>query len=309
MSKSKMSSTEEELNCFLSIFEFMGLQYFSAKSLSEKSLKEKPSFWRVIHLLVLFLLISSIMISYIIQFNPSRETNVTYKNVLTLVIQYSMNVGMLLIVWVGLFDSFRSVKSMKKILLNVKEIRKLSLLDFRIEIDFKRIRERTWRRFASIIAFVAIVHGTFSFWHLETQGVYKALFGVIPMSFVSVIVYKQLFLIDMVNNQLEYLQRLLESVFHYKPIRIIDNINFHLTTVKSAEAPEDPMKKLRATWKLYNIIYNSSNLVNDSLGLTALILLVSMVIALTGSGYEVFVIVMGKLPSSRIPGEQPQHQD
>lgn len=121
------------------------------------------------------------------------------------------------------------------------------------------------------------------------------LIGSIPILLLFMIIYKFVFYVDMVNNQLEFVVKLLDKTFQPEEVKVVGEMCFKNTL-------DDPLKKLRAIRKVYNIIFESGALVNRSNGLTILILLMDLVIAITASGYEIFVIAVGSLPIQRIPG-------
>lgn len=304
MSKVKKRSMEEELNGCLTVFEAMGLQYFSLKSLTWKNLKERPSVCRTIYMILVLCVITLMTVLFILKDQALMRDSMSSKNVLMFIVQHSMNVAMIIVLFTSLLQSFFSTRSIKKIYFNMKQIAVICLQEFRIELDFERIKKETWIKYSTMLSFLTIIHVVLA---LNTgqsiDDVLHLAFGIVPLLFLNTVVFKFVFYVGIINNQLEFMIKLLDDIFKYRPIRIIDNINYHLTTVKPAKTPEDPMKKLRAVWKIYNIVYDNGLLVNRSFGLTLLAMLGSLVILLTISGYQAFVIMIGELPAGRTLGK------
>lgn len=291
---------EDELHSCLFIFEVTGLQYFSLKKLlSHKSNGLEK--WRVVYMLVLLLCIFSLAVSYVIHDHRAIEGNVTPKNVLMFAIQNTMNFGIIMVEIISLLQSYWSTRKIMKIYAALKEIVHLCFNDFKTFIDFTKIKERAWKRFRQMLAFIGVLHISLTLYHIKsTDAICQLFLGIIPLFFLTMVVNKFVFYVDLVNSLLEFLKYLLEDIFKYEPIKIISNLHSSTKTVK---APEDPMRKLRACWKIYMKIYDISGLINDSIGLTILVLLSSLVVTLTISGYEVFVIIVGGLPVKKFPGD------
>lgn len=285
MSKKMKRSMEDELSGCLTIFEVMGLQYFSLKSLTNKTLNERPSALRTAYMLIIFTFVIMLMVLYIITDQFAMKETMSSKNALMFVVQHSMNMGMIIVVSTTIVQAYCSTRSMKQIFLNTKQIVQLcELQEFRLELDFNRIKRETWKKFAAMVCFIATTHLTVFIANGAASGNYSILLGMIPMLFLNTTVLKFVFYVGMINSQLEFLVKLLNDVFKRKPSRIMSNINFYLVNVKPVKTPEDPMKKLRAVWNIYHVIYDNAALVNKSLGLTVLTILGCLVVAMTVSG-------------------------
>lgn len=300
-----MLGMENELNSCLIIFEVMGLQYFSLKKLGcndAKSYKKVQRFLYMVFLLVFMNTITTVFIAN--EHEIIKDEIITAKNIMMFAVQHTMDVGFLLVMCTGIIQSFLTTQSVKKIFLNTKEILQMGMTEFKTSIDLREMKRMAWKRLAVMVIFILTIHVTLMIVHKERpEAVLQLFYGLPPVFFLGVVVYKFVFYVGMVNSQLEFVGTLLEKVFKKEPMRIIDNISFHLTSVKFVKPPEDPLKRLRVVWKIYNQIYESGVLVNDSLGLTILIILTSLVVTLTVSGYEIFVILIGGMSMKKLPGE------
>lgn len=293
---------EKELNSCVVVFELLGLQYFSLKSLTADSLRSRPSVFRALYMILWLFLTTSLMIIYIIHDHSLAQGSLTAKNVLMYAIQHTMNVGLILVAITSLIQSMTSTRNIKKFFLNIHEIFDLYLYDFKIPANLKSIKRSSWRRMTLMLMYYLTIHGGFMSLHAPlSDAAYKMLFGMLPILFLVMIVYKFVFYVGIINRQLKFLNKLLEDNFLHQPIKMIDNMKFHLTTVKPVKSPDDNLKKLRSLRKIYNVIFENAAIINDSIGLTVLMLLVCLVISLTVAGYQVFVIVIGGLPATYVP--------
>lgn len=304
--KMKTAKIEEELNNCLILFELLGQQYFTLKSLTSRNLTSRPSIFRFIYLVIVFLFISILMVYYIYQDQAVINESLNAKNVLMYAVKNSMHFGMVLVVWTSLIQSFVSTRKIKKIFFNVMETVQLCATEFNVMIKPKLIRNAAWKRISVMIIFFAIVHGGMMILNVSSsKAVKKLTIGLLPIFFFLTIMNKYIFYVGMINHQLEFLRNLIGSIFKSESpqtINIVENMNFHLKSVKPMTSADDLMKKFRAARKIYNIIYENGILINESNGLTILVMLISLVIALTVSGYEMFVIIIGGLPLDQAMG-------
>lgn len=298
---------EDELNWSLFIFELMGLQYFSIKTLSYDSLKNRITLYRFIYMVFLLTFVLTFVVAFVMAENYMVIESLTVKNVLMFTIKNSMNVGLVLVVCSSLIQSYSSTNYVMQIYLNTREISQLCFEEFKVFIDFKQVKNSTWKRLSVTALVLSTLHGVVGVIHMKyLLKIYPMLVSLVPMIFFFMIVFKMVFYIDLINIHLEFLEKLIKEVPMDHPIKIIDNINLHLLsvrTVKPVKPPEDTLiKKFRVIRKTYNLIYENGILINDSIGLSVLMLIGSLVIALTASGYEGFVIIVGGLPMEKIPG-------
>lgn len=295
---------ENELNDVLVVLEAIGLQYFSLKSLTEKNSKTRPSVWRVVYMIFLLILISGLVIIYVARDHTRiKQDEITIKNVIMFMIQHSMDIGLSLVICVGLIHSLVSTQCVKKVYLNSNEVSRLINDEFKMAFNYKSVRKEAWRKLVFVLMFVLTLHVIVILVHAGTpDNVYQLLLGILPMLFLSMVVYKFIFYVCMINHQLAFLKVILDDVFKVKTIKPIETINLHLTIIKPVNTKVDELKKLRIISKVYNIIYENGSLINASHGFTMLILLLSVVLAITVSGYELFVIALGGFPREQLAG-------
>lgn len=293
---------EESLNSCLILFELLGLQYFS---LVHDNLTDRPTSFRTAFLAIILTLTTAIITKCITQhISLTDKEVVNAKNVLMYAIQHSMTVGFILVAYTSLIQSYTSTQKVKKFFSNTKDIVRLVHKEFNIKVNFKQIKREACKKILVMIIFFVTAHLTMTF--LVVQSLRMTIGMIIlmlPIFFILVIVYKFIFYVDIINHQLMSLEKMVGDIFKSQPLKIFDDFHVHMTTVEPAKSSEDPMKKLQAARKIYNLIYDNGLLINSSNGLTIMIMLLCIVTTLTASGYEIFVIVVGDLPMHQIPGK------
>lgn len=298
--KFKKPAMETELSSCLKVFEFIGLQFFSLKDLTVDNSKKRPTFFRAVFMMVFVTIICLLMIGFILKDNTAITGKVSAKTIVMHVIQRSFNIGMILVCCSSTIQSFVSTLEIKRVFMNLKEIEKIINQEFSVQIDFKTFKENAWKRLYIMLTSFTILHGGTSLFHMyEEDIVVKIFLGALPVLFLIMIVYKMIFFVALINFSLRLLDDLITDIFQYQPINIIDNINYHLTSVKTTE---NLLERLRAARKIFNIIFENGALINKSNGLTTLIILTTVVISLTVAGYEAFVIFVGGIPIRNITG-------
>lgn len=292
---------EENLNSCLILFEYTGLQYFSLKPLTKDG--KRPSVLRTAYMLVLLVGVNALAVFYILFDYSMVRGELTSRNIVMYAIKSLMIVGLVTVLSVSFVQSFVSTQSVKKIYLNSKETVQLCL-EFKLNIDFKKIKRNALKKVCAMLSFIFALHGFVMLSHMNNlHNTLQLTLGIFPMLFLLVVVYKFVFYVDIVNSQLRLLETILEEIFRYQPSKINDN-DVDLKQVEPSKPVDDvTFSKLRVLWKMYNLIYDNGTLINESIGLTVLTLLIGCAIALTVSGYEIFVTIVGGRSIQNLPGK------
>lgn len=295
---------EEEMNSFLIIFEVMGLQYFSLKSLNFDKLKKRPSARRTLLMLTLLIFMTFVTFFFIKVDQDKSENHhrLEAKTFITFTIHHSMNIGLVVVILSSIVQSFMSNWKVEKIYQNAKEIAKVSFEEFNVVIDFKKIKKASQKRLAALLTLFLSVHFTTRFLHTNTfEDIVVMFFAVLPVLYLVMTVFKFVFYVGMVNCQLGFTAKLIENIFKKPQTLALETVNLQKIFVKPSKKFEDPLRKLIAARKILNLTCENGALVNDSNGFTLLLVLTDLVIALTVSGYEIFVIVIGGMPTKQVP--------
>lgn len=298
--KQKTSHMEVELNICGKFFEFMGLQYFSLKELNAQNVNKRPTIFRTFHLVILILILCTTLVLSIEE-NSTSHGKVTAKNVIMLAVKSSLNIGLTSVMCISLVQSFMSTKKNKKIFLNLKKISEITHQEFGVEVNFKSLKAKSLRRLCFIYVGFAALHGSVTLFYIFNEKILVKMFiAIYPFAFLLATNFKITFYVELINFSLELLKKLIMDIFQHKPIGIIENIDFHLKRVKSKN---DPLEQLRAIRKIFNLINECGGLQNKSHGFMLLIMLCTLVISLTVSGYDLFVALFTKVAFDRFPGK------
>lgn len=292
---------EEELNSCLFIFEGTGLQYFSLKKLTKQNSKDRPEYYRKIYLCVVLLCVVSFAVSYIVHDHHVMSGPVTLKNVMAFTIRLSMNCGIVAVIIISLFQSYMSTLKIKEIYSTLSEIAQIYLRDLNTALSFENVKKKAWKTFYQLTTFMMVLHLSLLIFHRNKTGeLIQIILGIFPLFFMTMVIYKFLFYVDLVNCQLEFLKQILEGSFKNRAlIKILQTVNLATNAIKT---PEYPIRKVLGCMKIYLKIREISLLINESIGFTMLNLLAILVVAITVSGYELFIIVVGGLSMERFPG-------
>ena len=306
--KARASLNMEELNSSLIIFELMGLQYFSLKLLTLKNASERPSITRTVYMLVVLVVMTAIAFWFVTTeaVLKNEAENLTAKNILTFAIQHSLNFGFTLVIVSSVVQSFVTNSKVKKIYLNIREVADIAQESFNVKVNFTAIKRTLSRKLKILVVSFLSLQLTIFFIKSEPRpDVVAMLVGIIPMMYLLMVAYKFVIYVSMVNSQMKFVLKLIEEVFKEPPIPIktVDAININFMHAKRINKNEYPMRKLLAVRRIFNLIYDNGKLINESNGFTILIVLIDLVIAITASGYKVFVIILGGMPMADIPGK------
>lgn len=288
----KVVQFEIELNNLMKIFEFSGLQHFSLKNLSEE-MSKKPSALRTVIISTVTSILAILFLKSLTDVALDTE-KVTIKNILMYGSKNFLTISVTFTLFVAIVASFRTTNLNKQIFQNFKEIATISHESFGVNLDFKSFKASQISKLLLFISSLAILHGilvvSISNNQIEALAVSLA---VIPFLFLILISYKTVFYVSLINFTLKHLLHIVVEMFHHHPVKIAENINYHLTTVKSKD---DPILSLRYSRRIFNLTFHCAELFNKCNGLTFLAIISLMATSSTLSGYDMFIYITKKLP-------------
>lgn len=302
-SEMKTQNIQRELGSSLFIFEVMGLQYFSLKSMKDG--KDRPTILRSIYMLCLLAIVLFMMINFIMSDKDISSERLNVKNVLMFAVQRSMHVCLIMVVCISIVQSFVTTKCTMQFYHNANKLKQLYFEEFKLVVDFTIIKKSVLKRLLATLLFFGVIHGSEIVFRLRSfNDIVPMFMGAIPVLFLLMIAFKFVLYVDFVNNQLRSLENLIKNIARPQPLKTVDNISYHLLHVKVMSISyDDLLIKLSSARKYYNIIYENGKLVNDTNGLTVLILLIDSVVAMTLAGYQSFVVIVGGMPLARLSGK------
>lgn len=305
LQKVKTPQIIDELNSSMIIFEISGLHYFSLKNPKEHEISKKPSYVRSLYMIFVLVIYTSLMAIYIFTDENFSEHKVTAKTVLTYTIQHSMKIGLFLVIFSSVLQSFFSTKKLVTIFENLRKIFQITSDDFKVTQNLLKIKKRFKINVTLMVLFLASTQ-IFLF-VMESKSIENFLLlccGTLPIIFVLLTVFKFVFYVQMINHELKMLRNLVEGIFQVQSPKVINRLDLHLVSVKPQIFYDDVFKKFVSAKKIYNILYDNGCLLNESMGFTMLVLLIVLVITLTASGYQIFVILVGGNENRTIAGNK-----
>lgn len=267
------------------------MQYFNSKNLDEKNLDEKLSIYRWLYMIVRLCIMLFLIGFHIEDMREQAEA----KNILAFVIQGLLNIGMVLILCVSVLQCFFSTRKIKLFYLEVNQILKLIEENFRSSLDFKRIKINTFLRFSTLFA---LFTGFFILSADFTRFDYIFYLGYIPIFFLILIIFHYIFFVDLTNQFIRFLTSIMHEILKNNEISVITIYGKKLSSAGSLNSVSNQQieitRKVKICRQIYNKVFDCSKLINQSFGLTILLMLSNVVIALTISGYRLFVVAVEK---------------
>lgn len=255
-----MDATENLADC-CTIFQFLGILYFSVKRLSLETLNRYPSKIYIIQFLITLLILTLQSILYTFKIWSDLTIAVNAKNALSYVIQNLAFFGLILLSITATVQSYIKFNSVKKIFVNCIKISQISQQYFGHIINYKSIKIFHCRKMLKFFIFYIVAQImvlSFEMYHDIEDAIMRNSFALISSIFLNMILNKFVFFVDLVNCNLKYLTIVLN---------------------KSCRESNQRFKNL---WKIYNLIEENVELINKCLGLTILmqIFIVSLTLAI-----------------------------
>lgn len=285
------------------LFQIFGQQYFSVRTLKKENQKNFPSIGYTIYFVVAFVVVmGEIVIFSTIALSDGVQQTLSQKTVLNVVVQNSMYVGLVVIIFVSLIQSFVSTPSTKKFFLNCVKIARISHYDFGHPIDHRRIRQKVFRHFLLVLLLYFASENFLYFYEKffnQFESFLKTATSFLPLMFLTTTCFKFLFYVKLVNDHLENINTLIKGMFESQSTAPL-KIKF-VQPIKSQ--PVDLSIKILNLRRSYNIIIENCEIINRTLGKTVFTILVAMVIANIASGYRLLLVMIGKFPVEKIGGK------
>lgn len=219
-------------------------------------------------------------------------------------INKSLNYGAVIRIVTVIIESFVHYKNFVNIIANTNEISRMSLLEFKFLLNFDKIRKSAWRTFAIVILTICILHGAVTYNHIILgNGIFWMSVGAPPMFFVAIVNYKLVFYIKLMNIQLEFLEQILLVVFDSRSLGSMKNSIVHLRPANPRMFFETKLRRLNTSRRMYNLIKENVDMMNQSHGLTLLLSIWNAVTSITISGFEFITIMMGHSDQRKVLSE------
>jgi hypothetical protein len=298
----KTFDPEEKLHSLMRIFELCGLQFFSFKTLKSEISPKRLSIFRVaqgVCFVAFFIIIACIEFIFT---KSVTQDELNAKNFLTIAIWHSSSFCLAFVKTVSIVQSFNSIESTKRFLTNSSEVIRNVQKSFGLAEDYTFLTRSSWRRFLLLTFFVISAQFSLLAFYGDSHEEFMYVVVTTPsIMYLLLLLYRFTLYVSLVNDQLRFLSAAVLTTFDSYRSPSIEIINNRLRCVKQ-KGVSDPLTRLQAAKNSYNLIYESGSLINQSFGVTILVLIVVVVILLMSLFYESFMIVVGEMPKTAIPG-------
>lgn len=272
---------QTEFNFFVKLFEIYGFQHFNASKLSDKNVNEKPSKIRFGFMLIRLFTMIFLIIAFIINFASKR--NAIYLNPLTKLFQIVLIFVMISFGICSILESYISACKVKQLYMNFSKILFIMTNVLKISINFSQWKKKLYLKFTAFSIVVTVLY----FGPLRN---YKGrelvlVLGYLPNTIVVIIFLQYFFCVSFVNNSVQNLIIYIKKMQHKDEMRAKEV--WHSKHVQMFEC--DKIENLQTCERIYNLISECVELINESFGLTALLMIYLMLITVTMSGYRLFV--------------------
>lgn len=283
-SSSEMANIEV-LNGFFKLFQIFGLQYFSFKDLGGKLMRKRPDKFYKLYFGFVLILLCSAMSYYVSMVLKIDEKKFIAKNALNILIRLFMNFGLIAVIFIGIVESFVKTNQLKKVYMNIMEVSALCLVHFDYEINYTSFKKSWRKKFYSALGIFTFSYGlTILTFVYNGHKVLSYLIGFFPIVFFGVIILKFTLHVDLVNLQLENMQNLMTSEVFMK-VNSTNPVNIRHVLQNRALA-------LR---KIYNIVYDTAEIVSNILAISALLILILLTVIIVNSAFRCVVAVISGL--------------
>lgn len=277
--RSYLNQMDKELNFIQLFFEIFGLQYFSFTKLSDENVNKRPS---VIQFFIMIIRLAVKVVFIVFFLVDMRRRSEIMTNVLMSALQLAMDIGVVLVICSSVLSSYFTTRKIKKFYLIFNDILYMINGNFSSQFQLKRFKKLIYFRLVMIwLSFSGLFYVAADF---GKSDIFFCL-SYFPLFYLVLISFHFIFFVELLNQALLALS---ESVQDFDT----SNKSMHFRRImlgRLVEKTSDDIRKMKIIRRTYNKIYDSASLVNDSFGLTILLILLVVVIASTVSGYKILI--------------------
>lgn len=285
------------------IFQVIGHQYFSVKSLKPENRESKPLFGYAIYFIILLFAITGQMVYLLTLASPENfKEQLSAKNVIDYIVQQSIFFGSILVISIGIIQSFMTTQLTKKFYWNCFKISKLCLDDFQNIVDYRKIRACTFKYLIFLVLYIIAAEAVYfcNLFFLNDPSLMLGIFiSSVPMIFLHTNVLKFIFLLKLVNFHLETIFELFTELLD-PPLTIVENLIY----VKpwNMNKLQGLKHKILNINRIYNVIYENAQIINRSMGVSILLITAINVVKILSSGYRIFLAFVGSFEVQKCTG-------
>lgn len=280
-----MDAKENLAKC-CTIFQVFGLLYFSIRKLSTKSVNFSPSVFQTIQFVFISIIFSLQALLFILDMSKIYTISISVKNSLSLVVQSLTFFSIISVYAVAAAQSFLNTTKTKKIFHNFLTISKVFMDEFGNNLDYRQVK--IWFFKTSSILTVIIILCQILIFVYEVNfevdnSIERNLLGLSLTIFIIMIIQKFMFFVNLVVYNLKHLTILMKKNIQTQSLR-----------------RERKLKKLS---KIYILIQESVELINQSLGYTTLNHILNISFLNITFIYDLILITVGEYGLELTAGE------
>lgn len=278
-------STQVLAQC-ATLFQLTGFQYFSIEKLQKEKERKFPTIFYNLFFTVVFLASPIGLLTLILMLSDEKEEVLSVKTIFSQFIQNLMGLGFVTVSITGLGISYFKTNRMKRFFMKMDDYCKISSQTFLMEMDYRKLRTHVYGNFLGTIIFFFGVQILKKYFILGDDMNTKIFYCILFPFFVCAMTTQALlYYVTIVNEHLEHLNLIFNELLH--PFE--DKISMYgVQKIKNVES------KLSAAKKLYNVIKESSEIVNIHYGFLFLSIFIFQSLACVSAFFNVFVSVLGK---------------
>lgn len=277
------------------IFQVFGLLYFSINQLSWKTVDVFPPVGYTAYFVLLLVILTAQTAVLTLFVSSSINIVLNVKSALNYIVQHSFYHGLVLLLIIGFIQSYLSTKMLRRIFINFFKISDLFSSNLQYNLDFSSVKLKLYKKLFCFFAFYVLfqIAGYSHDRLLGISNILNTLLSVLPVMFLSMISFKFVSLVSLVNYVLSHLIQVLSMVF------FMTNEPKLVMVHSKYEANE---RKLMVMRRIYIILQENVELINTSMGLSLLFIFLLLALGLVVCGYNLFLTFVGLIPIDKTFG-------
>lgn len=299
-----MTKIEKEFKLFGALFELTGLQYFTLNDISK--IQPQLSLLRYLYFVIIFVFIFCFSSLYLLLDYKDMLKSFMEQKMTTFVVQNFMKFGIISVIISSTAQSFLNTEKIKCFFKNTSAVIDIMYNDFKTLTHFKSLQMVLRLLILGIVILFCFLH-TFLFLKTSEDRRWLLISTIFHVVLLFVTVLKFTFYVLIINYQLEMLQEVINNLFKNQSANSLSASRSCAASITSASKkmhfPCIVSNKLISAKKIYNLLFENANIINDCMGLIILNLLVVLVISITASGYVIFVLIVDDKESWKIQGK------
>jgi hypothetical protein len=221
------------------------------------------------------------------------EKRITAKTGFNFMIRLLMNFGLIATVIIGIIESFVKTNQLKEVYHMIEEVSTMCLAYFDHKTNYQSFKKGWVIKICISFSLLFLVYGSLVVNNVKHGR--KALpfvIAFVPILFVGLLVFKLSFHYDLVNFQLENIRKMMSKEVFMK-----------VNTTNVVSIRHSLQSRALGLRKIYNLIFDISEIVNNFLAYSALCIVVILTVVVINSSFNCIVTITKGQPLARVTRE------